>query len=173
LNGTVSPEHYPGYTASVVAEFPVLDFFAFQPELSFIQKGYKMNFTILDTTLETRYILNYIEAPLLLKGVFGTETVKGYVLAGPTFGYAFNGFEKLDGQKNDISFEHKQRFEIGLQFGIGFGLDLGPGTFFLDGRYGLGITDVDDSKEFDIVWKNRGINIGMGYLYRIEVIAPE
>lgn len=158
-----------GINASLLAEIGFSERFAFQPEVNFIQKGYKFDLQN-GVTHEVTTKLNYVEVPLLLKGKFGNGNLKFNALLGPTFGYAFNGIVKSNDIETDIDFgkDNIKQTEIGAILGLGLGLDAGPGTFFLDGRLGWGITNLDDSDNSDnFHWHNRGLSIGIGYIFQL------
>lgn len=166
-----SPDYYWGTTAGIVAEVCVVEFFALQTEAGVIQKGYKMNhpFNAGNKTITTHF--DYLEIPLLLKMKYGSETVKGFVMAGPYYAYALNGRAKLAGEKsNKIDFDQAniQRHEWGGVFGVGIGAEVGPGTLFLDSRFEMGFTNLDNQPEaVNTGWYNRGFNIGLGYMVAI------
>lgn len=165
---TFTPDYNLGLTGGIVLEIGLMDYFSIQPEINFIQKGYKLDIIFGDAIkYETKTYLNYVEIPLLLKGKFGNESVKGFVMAGPSFGYAFDGITKVkDGEDEDVDFDNIKRADLGLQFGVGAGVAAGPGTLFLDGRYGLGLTDLNDIENAE-GFKNSGFNVGIGYILTI------
>jgi hypothetical protein len=103
--------------------------------------------------------------PVLGKLTFGGKRVKAYVNAGPSVAYALNGrfTQEISGGLLAFSSESKyvfgeepdnsigddtyrspkyyNRVDVGVQFGGGLGLAVGPGTVLLDARYGMGLTD--------------------------------
>ncbi len=161
-----------GLVAGAGLNIPITSdgFFSIQPELYYIQKGTRFNYGNEDT----KFYHNHVELPLLLKVNFGTEAVKLYVNAGPSFGYFLGGKIKRDNNTYKIEFnerdialpfepglpalvdagalsgditygkEQTNRLDIGLQFGGGVGFDAGPGAVLLDARYGFGLTDLSD-----------------------------
>lgn len=160
-------DYMVGVNAGLVAEIGISDKFAFQPELNFIQKGYKFDITN-GTTHTVTTTLNYFEAPMLMKGMFGPGYLKFNALLGPTFGYAFNGKVDSPEGKTDIDFDFVKRYDIGALAGIGISYDTGNGIVFMDGRMLWGFTNLDDSANSDNVnWHNRGFNFGIGYMYNL------
>ncbi|MCF8245042.1 MAG: PorT family protein [Saprospiraceae bacterium] len=160
-------DYIVGVNAGLVVEIGVSDMFSIQPEVNYLQKGYKT--TIENSTKqEFKTYLNYVEMPILLKGKFGAGDLKFNALLGPTFGYAFDGKIKSDDGDTDIDFDKSniKQYDIGGMAGIGLGYDVYPGTVFLDARLGWGFTNLDDSDNSDnFKWRNRGFNIGIGYIY--------
>ncbi|MFN7118281.1 MAG: porin family protein [Saprospiraceae bacterium] len=160
-------DYLMGYTGSLFAEIGISEAFAIQPEVVFLQKGYK-NTIEDDGIYERKLMMNYLEVPVLAKWRIGSETIKAQLLLGPTFGYALDGTVKANGEKTDLDLDDVTRLDIGVLFGAGFDIPLGPGSVFVDGRYGLGITNLNNAANADdFHWHNRTISVGVGYIYRI------
>jgi opacity protein-like surface antigen len=170
-----------GFVAGAVAEFRFNDNFAVQPEINFLQKGFKSEFAISDSILgdfssETNVVMNYLEVPVLAKvgKSFGTTRVD--LLAGPSFGYAMNGKVKskftiggnTEEGEEDIDFEEDEisRFDLGLQVGAAVTFNLGSANLFIDGRYALGFSNLNDSPDDEESNAyNRGIVLSAGVLF--------
>lgn len=166
-NDKFNNDYLLGYTGSLFAEIGISDAFAIQPEVSFLQKGYK-NTIEDDGKYERKLLMNYLEVPVLAKWRIGSETIKAQLLLGPTVGYALDGTIKANGEKTDIDFDDVKRLDIGVLVGAGFDIPLGPGSVFVDGRYGWGITNLNDAANADDYhWHNRTISVGVGYIYRL------
>jgi hypothetical protein len=169
-----------GFVGGLGLSFPITsdNFVAIQPELLYIQKGFKAsNYTNL-TNARVNY--NYLEVPLLLKVNFGEEAFRAFVNAGPSFGYALGGRQRGDNQDMRIRFgnntntsdimyfnpDNYNRLDIGLQFGVGGGIAAGPGDLTLEARYGIGLTDFNDisgAPDSQNKSKNRVIALMLGY----------
>ncbi len=166
---TTETDFIPRLNIGLLVEIPFSEKFALQPEVNFIQKGYKTTVENLGT-YELKNLLNYIEVPVLFKGKFGGEKVRFTVLAGPTFGYALDGKFKIEDEETDIDFDESElkRTDIGAMLGVGVSYTAGPGALFLDTRLGWGITNLSDTANSDnFHWHNRGITIGVGYIYML------
>lgn len=144
--------------------------FSIQPELNFIQKGFKIELDFGGYSASTKFNLNYLEAPIHAKYKFGTETLKFFALAGPSIGFAMSGkTENCESgicQTEDFEFNDDdgfQRIEIGLSMGAGVGFNAGPGQLFLDLRYLLGLSNLNEDSD-DGKIHNRGFAIGLGYM---------
>ncbi len=168
-----------GFVAGLGFNIPITsdNFFSLQPELLYVQKGYRFN----ESGENVKSIFNYVDLPILLKINFGTETVKAYVNAGPSFGYWLGGklksgddeakikFGDSNNQTNDeITLDKNDwnRLDIGLQFGGGVGLGVGPGSVLLDARYGFGLTDflnVDNATDSANKSKHNVFQFTLGY----------
>lgn len=158
-----------GVQLGAVANFGISELFSIQPELLFVQKGYK--FEEDDMSVTGKY--SYLEVPVLAKISFGNEQLKGFVTAGPTLGYWLSGKDtfKADGGEisGDIDFDddedgEEKRFEAGASIGVGLAYKVGPGALNFDVRYGAGFTSVYES-EGDAKLKNSGISISVAYLF--------
>lgn len=162
-------------------------FFSIQPELLYIQKGYQSQWSTSSKTTDANIHLNYLEIPILAKLSFGSESLKGYINAGPSIGFGMGGKANkttFDGTKttsvtgsvkfgpqplmansNDVYVDNQTDF--GLQFGGGIGYQVGPGSLLLDVRYGLGMTNLynlgDKQSAGANKSQNRVLALSLGY----------
>jgi len=165
----VSPDSRVGLTIAGIANIGITETFSVQPEVHFIQKGYKITLEFLGETLEETLKLNYLEIPIHAKYKFGQENVGGFVMAGPAIGFALNGeAESCDGGdcvSEDLEFDDDDgfnRFEVGLS--VGGGVTIGS-NFFVDIRYVLGLTNLAEDDADGTKATNRGFQIGAGYMF--------
>lgn len=98
----------PGFTLGVGVNYGLTDLLSIQPELNFIQKGYKEeNSSAWDEEVDGRWFYyqndykqvettNYLELPVLVKATFGKVT-KFHVVAGPSLGVGLGGKYKEEG----------------------------------------------------------------------------
>jgi hypothetical protein len=92
-----------GFTIGAGFNIPVNDMFSVQPELNFIQKGFKIDESYTEEfngesySEDFKYLVttNYIELPVFAKFTFGTDT-KFFIIAGPSIGFGLGGKAKLD-----------------------------------------------------------------------------
>ena len=130
-----------------------------QPEVLFMQMG-----TEEDVDNGEKIKLNYIEIPVLIKYVFPTEgSFEPNIFAGPAVSFLMSA----DYGDEDIK-DYITSVDFGLAFGAGADIAIGDGggkvTF--DGRYTLGLTNINDdvdSDEFSI--KNGVITFMVGYAF--------
>jgi hypothetical protein len=148
--------------------------FSFQPELLFIQKGAKLDYSdsqpgFYRFELDGYLKVNYLEIPVLFKANFptNTEAVKVYLIAGPAMSFGLGGKTKLhfyyeedgfileEGGKGKVKFgdepdnyegynAYLKRVDISAQLGGGVIL---YDKFMIDLRYGIGLTDLSDNEE--------------------------
>ena len=138
-----------------------------QTELLALTKGATFEDPIPDDNLKLK--VDYIEVPLMLR--FGLSSGTGfmpYVMAGPSVGFEI-GCE-LEEDDSDISEDcdeagvglfERAKTDFGLTGGLGFELPAGPGNVLLEGRYTLGLTDIN--KEGEAKQRNRMFGVFVGY----------
>jgi hypothetical protein len=131
-------------------------FFSLQPELLFTQKGYQ-------GSKDSRLTVNYLEIPVMGRFSLGSNSTRGYLGVGPSYGYAIGGKNRgADGKESDLIFGDGKgkvkRSDWGVQFGLGFIQRLGYGSLQLEGRYGLGLSNIDPAESH-----NRVISFTVGY----------
>ncbi|MEN0006281.1 MAG: porin family protein [Bacteroidota bacterium] len=163
-----------------VAEIPLKDRLFIQPEISFIQKGLLAESE--DSSFDDKAVLrlNYLDINALVKYKYLGETVGGYLGIGPYVGYAMSGIVKSEVNVGGTTVETEtdlelgedesgfNRFDFGFTFGGGLVVPIeNLPEFFLDVRYLLGITNLNDDDTDDADVSNRGIGITVGALFSL------
>lgn len=166
-----------------LAEIRFSNNLAIQPEVNYIQKGTKFSESVINpipASFESRFTINYLEVPLLLKVGTGFGVGRFDFLLGPSFGYGLNGkiktTLKIAGQEEtdteDLDFEEDEisRTDVGAQIGASLGLNLGSSArIFVDGRYLLGFTNLDKHEHGgggeEPIIRNRGIALTAGLIF--------
>lgn len=168
-------------TYGLVAEIGLGENFAFQPELLYTTKGFKVNEGInvnlggfpipAGVTASTK--INYLEMPLLAKYKFGNEGLKFNITAGPVLSYAANGqlvtranlLLDINPLKTNIDLDalNYERLEVSASIGAGMAYATSGGEFFADARYVHGFSDLYNAPIVDLNLKNRGIGVTVGY----------
>lgn len=175
------PQVYEGFTVGGVVELALQNGFSFQPELNFVQKGFRAmeEFPITDLDLpvgagmKTR--LNYLEVPLLFKYASGNDLAKWYVVAGPAVSYATEGYVRLvvravidftlPAQQLNLNNDIYRRWDAAVTGGLGGEIKAGPGKIFADVRYTHGLANVLNNPIVDVKVKNQGFTLCTGYAY--------
>lgn len=148
-----------GFHVGFLAEIPLSERFAIQPELVYSQQGLQSKETFDGTEFETKVKLDYLNVPVMAKFYL----IDGLSIeAGPQFGFNINAKQELEvtGGDTDGDFEITGEDDIkdevsGFDLGIGGGLayQLDNGLFF-QGRYIYGLSnvpeDVDDAQGEDV-----------------------
>ena len=157
-----------GLQAGLVLNLALNDMFSIQPELLYAQKGFKLE----EGDTKLTFKANYLEVPVLAKIAFGSETMQGFVTAGPTIGYWMNGksegtFLGEDLGSEDYDFDDTDnRLDLGASVGVGIGYGVGPGILNLDVRYGFGLSSVyDGGDDDDTKVRNNVFGVSLAYLF--------
>ncbi len=175
-----------GFTSGIGFNIPLAKKGALsvQPELLYVQKGYRADIAQWAGRTDARNQFNYLEVPVLGRFTLGTEKFKLYVNAGPSFAYGLDGQHEVFANAGTLSFTHEgrnvfrkrpdfvagddqyfdpryfNRLDVGMQFGGGVGLSIGPGDLLLDARYGLGLSHFYKGGNTD-------------YQYPVTIIDPD
>lgn len=169
-----------GFQAGLVAEIPVSEAFAIQPELLWVQKGGRRLYELAGSSYEQRVTYNYVQVPVLAKVKAGETDGSGlglYFFGGPFVGYALDGKVEQDltvagvttESEFDIEFDdndNQRRIDWGATFGLGANL----GALFIDLRYDLGINnmlddDANNNNDNDPYLRTRGIGLTAGFVF--------
>ena len=150
-----------GFGIGGVLSFGLGETLALQLNPMFLQKGVKAKATELGITLETELKASYIEVPAMLKFAFGSSDTKPYAMVGPTVGFLLSAKQDETDIKDDV-----KSIDFGLTFGGGVSLPMGNNTVFVEGRYSLGLSDINDDSDpnADKV-KTKGIQIMAGITF--------
>lgn len=151
---TEDPESKFGADLAILCAIPIGGgFFMLQPEIHWMQKGYKIEDA--DIYGDVTSTLNYLEVPLLARVNFG-GSVKLFAFAGPSVGYLLSGTyeDELNGEK-DVK-DYLDDVEYSGHIGVGVGL----GTLEVDLRYIAGLSDISDSGNLSDV-KNSSFGVGV------------
>ena len=180
-NFTGNLDYIVSGNGAIFVEIPLAGGLSFRPELGFVQSGagakLGTSFGLLGVDMPiggtVRQRNTYVQAPLLLKYEFGSEnTVKPYLIAGPTLGYLVDA--KVVSRANllvfrtapvkvNIGTEIFNRFEVGGAIGGGLAFDLGAGKLFVEGRYERGFTRVYDTPIVQLPVHNQSFSVLAGF----------
>jgi len=149
----VEPESKIGYDLAIIASIPIGGgLFMLQPELHWLQKGYKTPSPV--SNKDTTTILEYFEIPLLARINFG-GSIRIYVFAGPSIGWLIGG--KYNPEKNGLDpTDYLEETEVSGYVGLGVGLS----NLEVDVRYMAGLSDISSSAEFKDA-KNSSFGAGL------------
>jgi len=180
----LNEEVFFGNYNAVSFEIGLSEKFALQPEVNYIQKGGRLDSTK-DDELEFKVEMNYLETPLLAKFRFGTSALKGYVIVGPSVGYAIGGQTQIETGddeneieiEEDITFDDEygidgrkdNRFDFSAVAGGGVQYRLGPGSIVLDARVHYDFNDFNKFESTEADWSDKvrweGVSVSLGYQF--------
>jgi len=167
-----------GICAGGFLTFQVTPNLAIQPELLYAQRGgkYVTNATNemgeVTGEVDANYNFDYLELPVLLRvSATGGGKVSPAFFAGPSLAFKLSSTSSASGDPvlQDVSNEESdmewiRSTDLRLTFGAGLDIDAGSNTIFLEGRYDVGLSNLNDS-EGPAVMKHRIITIlaGIGF----------
>ena len=152
-----------GFCGGAFLAWAISDWFTFQPEFLYSQKG--ADAEGYDGTIR----LNYIEFPLLAMLTIPMEgRFTPNVFVGPSIAFNIKAEASSGGVSLDIKDEISST-DIGIVFGAGVKVaEIGPGAITADIRYTMGLTNFLDSELadlFDVSAKNRVFCFMVGYAF--------
>jgi len=167
-----------GVNVGGFANIQIGNIFAIQPEVTFSQKGFKVD-NGLDTGVDTASTVNmdYLDFPLMLEMGFALGSrFRIYGNAGPNISYLLNAEEEMYDAANgetttvpfDFSNESLDRWDTGVNFGGGFSFRMNRWKYSLDARYNMGLKEImasGDAMDFVNNAKHRMTNISVTVSY--------
>ncbi len=161
--------------------------FSLRAEPTYLRKGGVTTVSEDGVSRENEFLFSYLEVPLLLSYTFGAGPVRPYLTAGPSVGLFLDAADAVlrrpDGvYKADMDAVIK-RFDVGLALGSGVSYPVGRVTLFVQGRYTLGLANInqggpvtirDDVNDFSLEFeldatetKTRGFQMMAGVTFRL------
>lgn len=148
-----------------------------QPEALWVRKGASVSGADFGAGTSVDLKLDYIEVPVLLVVPVGSGNAAPYVFGGGavafetgcTFSLSGGGLNiDADCDNNDEDLElTRKSTDFSAVFGAGVRLPVGSGAFLLEGRYTLGLADLNDSGQSSESFKNRTFAAYLGYAINI------
>jgi hypothetical protein len=149
--------------AGIMLEGTLSDHFAIQPGVNWLQKGWKN-----ETAAFEKWVFNILDIHVLAKYKYNIGSVKGFIDAGPTFGPVLSASKTPkggDAENVDLDADKIEKFDYGITAGLGFGLALGKGTLFVDGRYMISFNDAFKEEANKGKVQKVGFDYCLGYLF--------
>ncbi len=168
-----------GYQLGVAFPINITNSVAIQPEIMWIQKGGKSDYTFNNSnkTIVNR-TYNYVEVPVSLKLSLGNTTGDGvgfYILGGPYVGLALNGKTKRETtiagvtstSESTVDYSNDSNTEKRVDWGANLGVGVSIGRIYVDARYNLGInnlldSDASNTNDNSPYQRNRGLGLTLG-----------
>ncbi len=177
-------------TVGVVANFQLGNIFALRPELLYLQRGAKTEYTVTDWngivtgTGTSTMRISYLELPINLAAGIKAGPGKFEVFAGPSFALALGGKAKASGGGIDETITirpgkvptkpngdaHINPLNVSLNFGLDYKFNNG---LFIQAGYNLGLSNISahyedskaESRRNDNVTKASAVNFAVGFLF--------
>ena len=145
LSGTaINTEAITSYHLGLVSEIKLLEKFAIQPELLYTTQGASYDTLLGDFEKELGYLAIPVLAKIYLSKSFSLEL-------GPQASFLLS-------EKNDFNINNSNTFDFALDAGVSFKITK---SFFLQGRYVLGLTDVTPNADA----KNSVLQFSAGLMF--------
>jgi opacity protein-like surface antigen len=172
---------FTGFGAGGVVQIRLAENLALQLEPMYLQKGAKLEGSFGDVEFDSslsynvnvKMKLNYLEVPAMLKLAVGTGATKPYFMAGPVIGFRLSA--KQTGSISVSSFnveidedfkDQTKSIDFGFGFGAGVSFPAGNNAIFVQGRYALGLTNInDDPEDSETKIKTNGIQVMAGITF--------
>lgn len=142
-------------------EIPVNAYFEIRPELNFGSQGQRFK----SKDLVYSYWMGYVQVPVLLRGQYGNDKVRGFVHVGPQIGYGTFILDRFRGnniktQKESYSFKDMKLkpFDAGMTFGAGAEFPSAKGME-IEARYYHGLTDINDTGIKSFKTRNSSVHL--------------
>lgn len=138
------------FTGGILIEYNLSDEFSLIAQPMYLQKGGRQPENDLNPELEVT--IDYLELPLMLKYKFNlADEFKPYLVAGGTIGYRLNA--EMKAEINMVSFtadlkDVSKSYDAGITMGGGIEIPTDKVTFFVEGKYILGLIDVHKNGTF-------------------------
>jgi opacity protein-like surface antigen len=161
LPSGVSKSFRTGIDGGLFAEFGVAEGVFVDAEVLYQQGGLKVSAGGADATTKIDEIL----IPISLKYKFTMQgsNVRPYIFGGGNVGFNAKGESEAGGVTVDIK-DSLESVDYGVHFGAGVEFEVSPGVnIFLDGRYGLGLKDIDKTTAGEAKLWNIGILAGVSF----------
>ena len=156
-----SPQTNLGLAGGAYATVGILPWFTIQPEVLYVQKGWRESAEVLGATVESDFRINYLEVPVLARFSLGA-VVKPYLAIGPYLATRLGTSAKFSAGGVSVEGSLDELFkksDAGMIIGAGVQT---PVKLSFEARYSYGLGTIDDSGEnLDI--KNSALSLLIGY----------
>jgi hypothetical protein len=150
-----------GLVGGVFVTLPLFGALELQPEGLVTSKGTRLDFAGVKASL----VADYAEVPVLVRfSRRGTGTFNYYVAGGPAVAFLLRARSRTEfagaTEEIDIS-DQVNRFDFGVAMGGGIEI----GSIVIDGRYTLGLQDIDKDKSDAVKTTNRAVSLTVGFRF--------
>jgi hypothetical protein len=168
-----------------IISYNFLPMLSLQAEPAYVQKGADANFSIVESGLnvdiKANISANYIDIPILLKVSLPTDFIKPYLIAGGSVAFllgdaklkvdeaSVNGQDVLSLVPDNLREQTLQlkSTDYILCMGGGLTIPIGLLNIFVEGRYDLGLTNINNDPTDDTEFKTTGVQIKAGILFSL------
>ncbi len=152
-----------GFGAGGVLNFAFSEGFGIKAEPMYLQTGTKVT----SGGLEAKLKVNYINVPVMFTYTFGTGSnqLQPYIMAGPSLGIKLNA-TSVDPNGNETDYKDNiKSTNFVATFGAGINIAAGKNVIFLEGRYSLGLSNVNNISSDPTTVKTKEIQVFGGIMF--------
>lgn len=163
LGQEYSTDYKAGFQGGIYADLPMGGGFAFLPEATFTQKGFKLKETVGETTGEINSKLNYLDIPVLIGYRPSPEFT---IFAGPQASFLLSQKTVVKANGNEVtSTTDTDNLRKSIAGGvIGVGYSITP-NININGRYMMDFQSAAKEDQNQDKAKNRGFALALGYTF--------
>ena len=156
-------------SANVAIDIPICSQWSIQPALGFIQKGgdFPLDYTGPGSGGQTLRI-NELELAVRARYRKTGKRLDTYLALGPYAGFLLSKKITNNGQTTDDNSPYRAA-EFGLSLAPGVEMHIKSALLFIEARYLLGITQVNDDSDSPVLVKNRLHSAGLSAGFRFSV----
>ncbi|MBI1804826.1 MAG: PorT family protein [Ignavibacteria bacterium] len=161
LPAGISKGSRTGLAAGAIAEFGVAPNFFIDAEALYVQGGFKATASGAEATAK----FDFISIPISAKYKFMIENsnVKPFIFGGGNVGFDLKAEIESGGTTQDVK-DSTESVDFGVHFGAGIEIEASPGVnIMLDGRYQLGLKDIDKTSGGEAKAQNILIMAGVSF----------
>jgi opacity protein-like surface antigen len=169
-NATIDPtpsgadlSNLTGFGVGGVLNFDFAGGIGLHFEPMYIQNGVKLS----SGTLEEKFKANYIEVPAIVTYTFATGEgqVEPYIMAGPVLGIRLSA-KLVDPTGAEADYKDNiKSTNFGGTFGAGVKVPVGMNTIFVEGRYTIGFTNINNFPGDNTTIKTKNISFFAGITF--------
>jgi outer membrane protein with beta-barrel domain len=147
-----------GAVAGIFGTLPLLSWLELQPEALYAMKGAQLDLGGIKSSVG----IDYLEVPVLVRvSPGGGRTLSYFVVGGPSIGFRLRARSRTQFETATEEIDISDDLER-LDFGVAIGGGVERGSLVLDGRYTLGLKDIDKDKTDAVKVTNRTISVTIG-----------
>jgi opacity protein-like surface antigen len=180
-----------GFTIGIPVQYQFFDWLAVRTAFQYVQKNYALVRTELNAAIHSEWTNSYLELPLMAHFSFGGTKLRGFLNSGGyigiwadshikgsarglsenPFGDTLRTYESYD-EKVPWDGTRDNRFEAGLLVGVGVQYALDFCTFYVEGRFNYGLTDMQkDYMLRQVPRVNDTLTIQVGVLFDAGIFS--
>ncbi len=154
------------YTAGAFASIPVIKSFEIRPELNYVRKGRSNETSELNTSVETDFMLHYLQVPVLFQYRDAQMLNKSgsvfYFNAGPYAAFPLNTQTRVSDNNEGtlVPVGDSKNSDWGATMGIGFQTPIFKKDICFDLRYDMGLSEIEQQPT-DYRTKSLSLTVGI------------